>query len=46
MVYTPVNLLVWDLTLDHSNWIIGFPLLDVTTSMWAGYYYCYYLPDI
>ena len=23
-------------TLGHSNWIISFPLLDVTTSMQAG----------
>ena len=31
----------WSLKLSHFNWIISFPLLDVTTSMWVGY-----LPDI
>ena len=48
MVYTPVNLLVWDPTLGHSNWIISFPLLEVTTSMQAGglLLLSYYLPDI
>ena len=34
--------------LGHSNWIISFPLLDVTTSMRAGglLLLSYYLPDI
>ena len=33
--------------LGHSNWIISFPLLDVTTSMRAGglLLLSYYLPD-
>ena len=31
--------------LGHSNWIISFPLLDVTTSMQAGgLLLSYYLP--
>ena len=34
--------------LGHSNWIISFPLLDVTTSMRAGglLLLSCYLPDI
>ena len=34
--------------LGHFNWIISFPLLDVTTSMRAGglLLLSYYLPDI
>ena len=34
--------------LGHSNWIISFPLLDVTTSMRAGglLLLSYYSPDI
>ena len=26
-------------SVGHSNWIISFPLSDITTSMRAGYYY-------
>ena len=34
--------------LGHSNWIISFPLLDVTTSVRMGglLLLSYYLPDI